>query len=196
MRRSGTKGQQGKEWNFMYKLYIRYNVMLYSEWWELSSFFIQRLKIALLIYKGAELQPCVEPVPSCLGSAHFPASTSFKFKSDPKIELDTHRTDPCGVMGAKDCPQAGWLLVGLSPGIVASLQPGPEGLRRIQTGMAWLSRAQHNQRIPEIRQDDVQTSHPPAQNPAFPKPPGKKSKGSSSAGKGLSAAHASISHGI
>lgn len=32
MSRSVTKGQQGKEGNFIYKLYIRCNVMLYSEW--------------------------------------------------------------------------------------------------------------------------------------------------------------------
>lgn len=108
--------------------------MLYSEWWELSSFFIQRLKVTLLIYKGAELQSCVEPVPSCLGSAPFPASTSFIFKSDPKMGLDTHRTDRCGAVGAKDCPQAGWLQVGLSPGVAASLQPGPEGLCHSQPG--------------------------------------------------------------
>lgn len=116
----------------------------------MSSFFIPRVKVRLLIYKGAELQSCVEPVPSCLGSARFPASISFMFKSDPKMGLDTHRTNPCGVTGAKDCPQAGWLLVGLSPAVAASLQPGPEGLHQEHLGFSGPSTTRASEKTKRI----------------------------------------------
>lgn len=118
------------------------------------------------------------------GFSCFPAPTSFIFKCDPKMGLDTHRTDPCGVMGAKDCAQAGWLLVGLSPGVAASLQPGPEGLHRSQPGTPRLSRPQHNQSISKSQEDNVHTSHPPAQTQSHQSHLAKKTKAPPLLGRG------------